>query len=199
MSPVSTVTLPVAVVDTHGHVVHRPWRGTTGAHAVVVVHRPVARTLERIRAVGRPDPGHGAAEMRALRVERQQPVVVVDQEELALDVAAAAAHRPAARPRRARSTRCRRRRSCSARGATRIAAAKQRQHRSRPRPARRCAGTGGDPGAPRALPWLCRPSSANTAEAIHPTTRPNSVRRIMNIARVLCQAGIACRTTAVRV
>src|SRR5215203_426146 len=46
----------------------------------------MAWALERARTIGRSDPGDGAAEVRALRIERQQSVRVVDQEELALNV-----------------------------------------------------------------------------------------------------------------
>src|SRR5215212_2593532 len=74
------------LVHTHSHVVHRPWRGATGAHPVVVIHRPMTWTLKRVWAIWRADPRDGAAEMRALGIERHQSVRVVDQEELSLDI-----------------------------------------------------------------------------------------------------------------
>src|SRR5215207_3873176 len=73
-------------INTHRHIVHRSWRGPTGAHSDIVVHGPMARALERIGAIGRPDPWYGAAEMWALRVERKQPVRVMHEEELALNI-----------------------------------------------------------------------------------------------------------------
>src|SRR5215208_4376663 len=46
----------------------------------------MAWALERVRTIGRSDPGNGAAEVRALRIERQQSIRVMDEEELALNI-----------------------------------------------------------------------------------------------------------------
>src|SRR5918998_5333905 len=73
-------------VNTHGHVVQRPRRGSAGAQPDVVVHRPMAWALECIGAIGRADPWHGATEVWALRIERQQSIGTMHEEELALDI-----------------------------------------------------------------------------------------------------------------
>src|ERR671912_2292804 len=46
----------------------------------------MARTLKCIGAIGRPDPRHSATEMWALRVEREQSIGTMHEEELALDI-----------------------------------------------------------------------------------------------------------------
>src|SRR5215207_5469733 len=82
--------------------------------------------------------------------------------------------------------------------------------RSNPVAAPKSANT--DPTAPRAalrrnwrrsgrtvrLPWLWRPRRAKKAEAIHPTTKPNSVRRIMNMRESFARPA-DCRRSALLV